>query len=113
MATLTVQTPTTAGVVLTYNTANATTDNFVNNGRTVAIIKNSSGANAYTVTATTQGTFKTFAITSPTAAVAVSSAGVAIGPFDTEVFNNSSGQCVLTYSGSAPATDLTVAVVSC
>lgn len=110
MATLTVQTTTTAGVTLTYNTANATTDNFANNGKTCALIKNSSGANSYTITATAQGSYKSYSITSPTATVDTSSAGEMIGPFDPEIFNNSSGQVVLTYSGSAPATDLTVAV---
>lgn len=111
MATLTVQSSTVqTGTVLTYNTANATTDSFANDGRTFAIIKNSSGANAYTVTISAPGLYKGRTITAPTATVAVSSAGVVIGPFDAEIHNNSSGQATLTYSGSAPATDLKVAV---
>lgn len=110
MATLTVQTAAVTGTALTYNTANATTDSFANNGKTVAVIKNSSGANAYTITISAPGKYKGRTITAPTASVATSSTGVVIGPLDPEIHNNSSGQATLTYSGSAPATDLTVAV---
>jgi hypothetical protein len=79
MATLSVQSAAITGTSLTYNTASATTDSFANDGNTFALIKNSSGANAYTVTI----------------------------PFPPEV---TSTTATLTYSGSAPATDLTVAI---
>lgn len=110
MATLTVESAAITGTTLTFNTANATTDSFANDGDTYALIKNSSGSNSYTVTISTPGKYKGRTITAPTATIDTSSAGELIGPFPPEICNNSSGQATLTYSGSAPATDLTVAV---
>lgn len=109
MATLSVQSAAITGTTLIYNTANATTDNFANNGDTYALIKNSSGANSYTITVSAPGKYKGRTITAPTATVGTSSTGVLIGPFPPEICN-SGGLATLTYSGSAPATDLTVAV---
>lgn len=110
MATLSVETAAITGTTLTFNTAGATTDSFANNGDTYALVKNSSGANAYTVTVSAPGKYQGRTITAPTVTVATSSAGDLIGPFPPEICNNSSGQATLTYTGSAPATDLTVAV---
>lgn len=107
MATLSVQSAAITGTSLTYNTAGATTDSFPNDGNTFALIKNSSGANAYTVTVSAPQKFKGRTITAPTATVAISATGVLIGPFPPEVCSTTA---TLTYSGSAPATDLTVAV---
>jgi hypothetical protein len=86
-------------------------DKFKNTGRQYVRIRNSSGSNAYTVTFVTAGTVKGIAI----ADVAVSvPAGVGttrvVGPFDEGVFNDSNGDVSITYSGSAPATDLLVDV---
>lgn len=114
MATLSVETAAVTGLTATFNTAGASGDVFANDGRTIAIIKNSSGANTYTVTVAAPGKYKGRTITAPTATVDPSSAGEVIGPFHPDVHNNGSGQVALTYSGSpgdVPATDLTVAIV--
>ncbi len=114
MATLTVESAVVTGLTATYNTADASGDVFANDGKTVAIIKNSSGANTYTVTIAAPYKYKGRTITAPTATVDTSSTGEVIGPFEPEIFNNASGQVSLTYSGSpgdAPATDLSIAIV--
>jgi hypothetical protein len=114
MATLSVENAAVTGLTATFNTADASGDVFANDGATVAIIRNSSGANTYTVTIAAPGTYKGRTITAPTATVDTSSVGEVIGPFHPDIHNNTSGQVSLTYSGSpgdAPATDLTVAIV--
>lgn len=93
---------------LTLTTANATTDSCDNDGRTMLRVKNSSGANAYTVTVTAFRTVDGAAVTGPTLDVATSADRI-FGPFPTATFNNGDQEIVFTYSGSAPATDLTVA----
>lgn len=116
MATLSVQTIVEAGVTPTYAAVAAGGDVAANTGREFIHVKNSSGANAYTVTVTAQNTSPTKpgfgTCTRASAVVAVATSGEEmIGPFPTGAFNNSSGQVAITYSGSAPATDLTIAVI--
>ena len=93
---------------LTLTTANATSDTCDNDGRTILRVKNSSGANAYTVTVAAQRTVDGATVTGPTLDVALS-ADRLFGPFPTNTFNNGDQEIVFTYSGTAPATDLTVA----
>lgn len=111
MATLTVEDAAIGGLTATFNTADAGGDEFANDGQTVAVVKNSSGSNAYTVTISAPGKYKGQTITAPTATVDTSSDGEVIGPFPPDIFNNSNGRVALAYTGTAPATDLTVAVV--
>ena len=86
-------------------------DSFANDGRTFVIIKNSSGANAYTVATTTPATAYGQAIADGSTSVGTS-ASVLFGPFPTAAFNDSGGAVALAYTGTAPATDLTVKVFS-
>jgi len=112
MAQITPVLVTNQGVAVTPVAVAAGGDKFKNTGKQYCRIRNSSGANAYTVTFATAGTIKGIAI----ADVAVSvSAGVGqvrdIGPFDEGIFNDSNGDVAVTYSGAAPATDLTIDVI--
>lgn len=109
MATLSPQSATTAGITPTFNAVAAGGDVFANNGKTLIEIVNSSGANSYTVTATTPRTVDGEPVADRAISVGTS-ARVVAGPFPVLTFNNSSGQVALSYTGSAPATDLTVAI---
>ena len=110
MATLTAATLSEAGVTQSLAAVTAGGDEFVNyQSRFIIIIANSSGANAYTVTVETGGTFKTHAIADQTVAVGTSETHV-IGPFEVDIFNDTAGKVQLTYAGSAVATDLTIQV---
>lgn len=109
MATLSVQTIALAGITPSFAAVAAGGDEFPNDGSTYVEIVNSSGANAYTVTFTTAATIEGVAIADPTVTVGVS-ARKKIGPFHQAVFNNSSGRVAVAYTGSAPATDLTIGV---
>lgn len=86
-------------------------DSFANDGRTFVIIKNSSGANAYTVSTVTPATAYGQAITDASTTIAISSSTL-FGPFPTAAFNDSGGAVAMTYTGTATATDLTVKVFS-
>lgn len=92
-----------------YALVDASGNTFANNGRKVVHIVNGSGANAYTVTITTQATYKGYAVADQTVSVGTSEDWF-IGPFNEALFNNSAGSVSITYTGSAPATDLTIAV---
>lgn len=108
-ATLTVQTIASSGITPTYAAAAAGGDKCANDGNTYVEIKNSSGANAYTVTFDTSQTFYGEAVTDRAVTVAAGSTVVRkAGPWPTAVFSDSSGYLNWTYTGSAPATDLTV-----
>jgi len=109
MATLSVQTIALAGITPTFAAVAAGGDEIPNDGNTYVEIVNSSGANSYTATFATAATIEGVAIADPTVTVGVSSRKK-IGPFPVSIFNNSSGRVALTYSGSAPATDLTIGV---
>jgi 3,4-dihydroxy-2-butanone 4-phosphate synthase len=111
-ATLTVQTTDNDGLAATYAAAAAGGDKCANDGRTYIEVKNSSGANAYTVTVDATQTFygttvTDQAITIPASATAV----IKAGPWNTNVFSDSGGFVNWTYTGTAPATDITVACI--
>jgi hypothetical protein len=109
MATLSVQTIALAGITPTYAAVAAGGDVFANDGSTYVEIVNSSGANSYTITFTTPATYQGVAVADPTVTVGTSTRKK-IGPFPPSAFNNSTGQVAITYTGSAPATDLTIGV---
>lgn len=109
MATLSVQTIALTGITPSFAAVAAGGDEFPNDGSTYVEIVNSSGANAYTVTFTSPATVEGVAIADPTVSVAVSSRKK-VGPFPVGVFNNTSGRVAVGYTGSAPATDLTIGV---
>lgn len=111
MATLDVVTVTSAGVDIAGELAavSATGDEFANDGNTYIEIRNSSAENTYTVTVVATRSFQGYPIEDETIAIAESEEVVA-GPFPTDVFNSSTGRVALTYTGSAPATDLTIVV---
>src|SRR5512139_1264127 len=109
MATLSVQTIALAGITPTFAAVAAGGDEFPNDGSTYVEIVNSSGANSYTVTFTTPATVEGVAVENPTVTVGTSGRKK-IGPFKASVFNNSSGRVAVGYTGSAPATDLTIGV---
>lgn len=111
-ATLTVQTAKASGLAPTFAAASVGGDKCINDGRTIVLVKNSSGANAYTVTAVTPMTVGGIAVADVAAAVATSASPAVLGPFPIQIFNDGSRMVSLTYTGTAPATDLTVACVS-
>lgn len=109
MATLSVQSIVIAGITPTFALVAVGGDKFPNTGRTFVQIKNSSGANPYTVTFTTTRTF--LGITLSGKAVTVGTNGnKKIGPFPPAAFDDSDNNVNITYTGSAPATDLTIGV---
>ena len=111
MAALTVQTAATAGTTFSATSAAGGGDTFVNNGKTIFYANNGSGGNI-TITFTAQNTvtINGLALSVSSLAVVVE-AGTAeiIGPFPTQIFNNSSGAVAVTYSG---VTTLTVRPIS-
>jgi hypothetical protein len=112
MATLTVTSLAETGVAAATESPANGGDVFANDGRTFFRIVNSSGANAYTVTAVTSGTTAGGGLAIADTAIAVgTSATVLAGPFTPlNEYNNASGQVSLTYTGSDANTDLTIGV---
>lgn len=109
-ATLTTTQVTTAGQsILTgaLTAVSASGDKCPNDGDTFAVVLNSSGANAYTITTDVQNTSYGNTVTDASTTVAVS-AHVVFGPFPTAAFSDSGGYVNFTYTGSAPATDLKI-----
>ncbi len=110
MATLTVQSIVLAGATPTFAAAAPAGDAFPNDGNTYVEILNSSGANSYTVTFATAATVEQgIAIADPTVTVGTNGRKK-MGPFKPGIFNDTNGRVVVTYTGSAPATDLTIGV---
>lgn len=120
MATLTVNELTAAGLRIDNKLAAVAAggDRFTNDGLTVLWFKNSHSSNAYTVTATVQKTVVNksgYGDATKSNSISVTGTGGAraevwAGTFPRIAYNNVNGQTLLTYSGSAPATDLKVAV---
>ena len=106
MAVLAAQQILTTGLTATFASAAGGGDKFANTGRQIVEIVNGDSS-SMTVTVVTPGTYKGKAIADDTITVG---AGVRkhIGPFDPEIYNNSSGQVDLAYSG---VTSLTVAIL--
>lgn len=107
MAALTVQSAALAGTALTYASAGGAGDTFVNNGRTVLYVKNTSLISAGTVTIDSvtpcdQGSDHNIAValTANTEAM--------IGPFNEKRFNGSGQTVSVSYSGGT----ITVAAVN-
>ncbi len=114
MATLTVEQVVAAGMTPTANTAGATTDDCINNGETKLRFINSSGANAYTIDITSSKTVPvpggTLAVADQVVSLAATVGAVEYaGPFPVDTFGSTLSWA---YTGSAPATDITVEVVS-
>lgn len=98
-----------AGLEPAYAAVEADGNEFANDGQTFVQIKNSSGANSYTVTIVSQSTLSDLAVADLTVTVGTSEDWM-VGPFRRDVFNDSDDNVQITYSGSAPETDLTIGV---
>lgn len=109
MATISVQTITIAGITPSYAAVAAGGDQFLNDNNSYVQIKNSSGSNSYTVTIDTPVTFGGATVSNPSVAIGTNGDKM-FGPFPQSAFNDSAGYVVLTYTGSAPATDLKIGV---
>ena len=109
MATLTVTSLAETGVAAATEAPANGGDVFANDGRTFFRVVNSSGANAYTITAVTTPTTPGSHAIADTAITVGTSATILAGPFTPlNEYNNSSGQVSLTYTGSDAATDLLI-----
>lgn len=111
MATLSVQEVVPAGITPTFNAVAAGGDEFLNTGNIFVEVVNSHASNTYTITFATG---KKVAGNVDIEDVAVSlgtQARKMVGPFPVNVFNDSDGKVQVTYTGTAPATDLTMALV--
>lgn len=116
MAALTVQSLTTPGVTLTWTAVSVGGDTFVNNGKTVVLVKNTNTtpSNTVTVTAATSRKIEGLSITNPILTVAGHATIPPIGvtpPLDPSLFNTSAGAVSLAWGGAAVG-DTLVAVVS-
>lgn len=82
-------------------------DEVVNDGKTFIEIVNSHASNSYTVTFTTPASVDGVALDNPT--VTVPGLGRRkVGPFNPSLFNNTQGRVAVGYTGTQPATDLTI-----
>ncbi len=109
MATLTIQALTTFSLVATYTALNATCDQFLNNGHTFLVIKNSvAGTNCLTIASQVSPVPKGLVAINVTVDV-TANAEKHIGFFDGNAYNDSSGYCQMTYTTH---TGLTIAAIS-
>lgn len=94
---------------LTWSSIIAGGDVLVNNGRTILLWRETATAGTTTVTHASPALINGLTIQDPT--VVVPSGGYAVsGPFDPALFNTSSGQVALTYSGTGIATTQYIAI---
>lgn len=107
MATIPVNQADVQGANVVYYSIVAGGDTFLNDGKTILLVKNT-GSNT-TITVTPQKQINGLTIT-PVSKVATSAIDVEIGPFDPSIFNTAAGAAVLTYSGGTATT--TIAPVS-
>ena len=103
---LSVQTVSLAGQAGALAAANVDGNYFDNDGHTWLEVVDSDLANDYTVTIDATGGYKGVSLTDPTVTVAHGTRKL-IGPFPIGAFGR---QVSISYTGSAPATDLTVGV---
>lgn len=106
MAALSVTTASTDGVTFSATAAAGGGDTFVNNGKTLFYAANGSGGDI-TVTFTAQNEVTingTSLSVSDLAVVVEAGTDEMIGPFPTQIFNNSSGAVAVTYSGVSSLT---------
>lgn len=108
MATITAQTGSNQGALLTWSSAFAGGDELLNSGTEIVILHNAS-AGAVVVTATSQKTVVGLDIEDPAYSVAAG-AYAEMGPFDPTIFNTAAGAVSLSYSG-ASVTGLQIAAV--
>ena len=101
MATYTVQTVTRSGITPTKN-AVASSDNFVNDGRTVLHVTNGSGG-SLTVTIVTPNTSDGLAVADRTVTIPNGEERV-IGPFPRSVYNDSDGNVTVQFSATTSVT---------
>lgn len=107
MATIAPQTIGISGLNPSYAAVAAGGDEVTNDGATYVEIVNSHASNSYVVTFTTPATVDGVAVDNPTVTVPGSSRRK-IGPFNPTLFNNANGRVAVSYSGTQPATDLTI-----
>lgn len=96
MAVLTVQDATRAGVTPTWNTAAAGGDSFANDGKVIAIVKNSGTEKTLTIPLVETVDGQTPA--SKTVTIPATTGEKLIGPFPTIVYNDANGRVNFTYS---------------
>lgn len=108
MATITPQTGSNQGQLLTWTSAAVAGDELLNSGTDVLILKNAS-AGAITVTATSQKTIVGLSIQDPAYSIGAGAEGE-MGPFDPTIFNTAAGGVSLSYSG-ASVTGLQIAAI--
>lgn len=101
MATYTVQTVTRSGITPTKN-AVASSDNFVNDGRTVLHVTNGSGG-SLTVTIVTPNTSDGLAVADRTVTIPNGEERV-IGPFPRTVYNDGDGKVTVQFSATTSVT---------
>ena len=106
MATLSVQSPTTSGIALSFGSAASGGDQFLNDGKSILLVKNGDSS-AKTVTVAGQRTCNQGSTHNAAVSVAAG-AQEAIGPFNPAFFNDPNGYVQVTYSA---VTSVTVAVV--
>ena len=107
---LTVYTSSSSGVDVTMASANVGSgQSFTNNGKTILIVQKESGADTSTLTIVTGATLGGFAVADRVVTLAPGDTQV-IGPFDPQIFSNSSN--LVTLAWEAGTTGTTVAAVS-
>ena len=104
--TISVQTISRSGLEPSYASASADGDAFANNGRTFLHIKNT--GTEKTVTIVTPNTVDGLAISDRTVTVDATTGDVMVGPFPTNIYNQSDDTVYVNYSSE---TDVTVAAI--
>lgn len=107
MADLTIQTVVLGGLAPTYAAA-AAGDTFPNDGRTILHVKNSNAATRTITVESQRPVVPGYAQADNAVVVAATTGDDMIGPFDPNVWNNSTGRCEITYSAT---TGLTIAAI--
>lgn len=102
MATLTVQNISLAGITPSYTAAAAGGDEFANTGDTYFQIKN--GGSEITLTIETPAKIEGIDIAEITVTIPATTGDKVIGPFDTAIFNQTTGRVAVTYSGVTTVT---------
>jgi hypothetical protein len=103
MATLTVTASSLTGTAPTFASAAGGGDVFANDGRTYLEVKNAGGS-PITVTVVAQSSCNQGTLHDSVTSVPATTGDRVIGPFDMTRYNNSSGQCSVTYSGVTSVT---------
>ena len=85
-----------------WDAAEETGDEFINNGKTLLIVNNTSSTEYLTVTVVSQNTLHGLAVQDPSITLASGgdSYGV-LGPFPAALFNDANGNTTITYSSAS------------